>query len=128
MADDAIPAQVRQFLARHIQSVEQLEILLLVSSNPGKAWTTSEVYGVIRSSEGSVANRLESFSREGFLLASPGPPATYQYQPPSSEVRAAVAKTAELYQSCRVRMVEAIFTSELDPVQGFADAFKLRKQ
>jgi hypothetical protein len=119
---------VRQFLARYIQSVEQLEILLLVSGDPGKAWTSSEVYGIIRSSEASVTSRLECFTRDGFLLASPGPPATYQYRPPSDVIRSAVGKATELYQSRRVRMVEAIFTSELDPLQGFADAFKLRKQ
>jgi hypothetical protein len=129
MADDAIPAEVRQFLARYIQTVEQLEILLLVSNDPGKCWTISEVYSVIRSSEASVAQRLETFTAAGFLQVLPGPPVTYQYQPVSGELRSAVAQTAVLYQNRRVRMVEAIFTSEeLDPVQGFAAAFKLRKQ
>jgi hypothetical protein len=74
-----------------------------------------------------VANRLEGFTSSGFLDAQPGPPVTYQYQPSDGELRSAVTRTAELYHSRRVRMVEAIFNSDLDPVQGFADAFKIRK-
>jgi hypothetical protein len=85
------------------------------------------VYNVIRSSESSVAQRLESFATDGLLTVSPGPPVTYAFAPADDEVRTAVAKTASVYQSRRVRIVEAIFKSDLDPVQGFAEAFRFRK-
>jgi hypothetical protein len=127
MADDALPAEVRGFLGRYIESVEQLEILLLVASNPSRAWNVQEVYGVIRSSEGSVAHRLASFAREGLLQAGDSQPPTYSLAAVSGDLHAAISKTAEVYQTRRVRVIEAIFKSELDPIQGFANAFKLRK-
>jgi hypothetical protein len=127
MADDGIPPEVRRFLSRYIQSVEQLEVLLLVASKGDKGWTVGEVYNVIRSSESSVRQRLESFAADGLLTVSAGPPTTYAFAPSDGEVRTAIAKTASVYQSLRVRIVEAIFKSDLDPVQGFAEAFRFRK-
>jgi hypothetical protein len=127
MASDAIPPAVKQLLARYIRSVEQLEILLLVQGQPNRAWTAAEVYDVIRSSRTSIAERLKDFTAAGFLAEEPGPPAGCRYAPKDNALRAAVDETALLYQTRRVRVIEAIFAPEVDPVQSFADAFKLRK-
>ena len=126
MAEDGIAGEVREFLRQHIQSVEQLEILLLISGSPDRDWTLAAVYEIIRSSERSVATRLEEFTDKGFLRCNPGPPATYRYAPKDEKLRSAVSATAKAYQERRVRVVEAIFSPELDPLQGFSDAFKLR--
>ncbi|MGV3533595.1 MAG: hypothetical protein ACO1QR_14605 [Chthoniobacteraceae bacterium] len=126
MASDAIPTQVREFLRQHIQSVEQLEILLLVAASPEREWSIGAVYEVIRSSERSVTTRLEEFTAKGFLVCSPGPPATYRYAPKNEMLRSGVTETAKVYLERRVRVVEAIFSPDLDPLQGFADAFKFR--
>lgn len=126
MSNDAIPTQVRQFLGQYIKSVEQLEILLLLANSPQKEWTAAGVYAVIRSSERSVAARLEEFKEQGFFENKPGPPATYRYAPKNEMLRSGVAETAKLYQERRVRVVEAIFSPDIDPIQGFADAFKFR--
>ena len=126
MASDALPTQVRHFLGQYIQSVEQLEILLLLASSPEKTWTIAGVYEVIRSSERSVATRLEEFRDQGFFESQPGPPATYRYSPKNEMLRAGVTETAKVYQERRVKVVEAIFSPDLDPLQGFSDAFKFR--
>jgi len=38
-----------------------------------------------------------------------------------------VDETAAAYRNWRIRVIEAIFVPEVDAVQSFADAFKLRK-
>lgn len=38
MAGDLIPDDVREFVIRHIESVAQLEALLLLRANPDRAW------------------------------------------------------------------------------------------
>jgi len=126
VASDAISTQVREFLRQYIQSVEQLEILLLLAGTPNREWTLGAVYEVIRSSERSVATRLDEFTEKGFLACTPGPPATYRYTPKNEMLRSGVTETAKVYQERRVRVVEAIFSPDLDPIQGFADAFKFR--
>ena len=127
MSADSLPDPVRQLLRRHIQSLEQLEVLLLLHGQPERAWTAPEVYDVVRSSQSSIAARLHAFTAEGFLTTEAGPPPTFRYAPQDQNLRAAVDQTATAYQTRRVRIIEAIFAPAADPVQSFADAFKLRK-
>jgi hypothetical protein len=124
---DQLPPAVRQFLARYIRSVEQLEVLLLMHDQPHRAWSAADVYGVIRSSEASIATRLDAFAGEGFLAVEKGPPQTYRFAPQSTDLSSAVSETATAYKTWRIRVVEAIFAPPSDPVQSFADAFRLRK-
>ena len=127
MASEDLPPAVKQLLARYIRSVEQLEVLLLFQSQSNRSWTAPEVYEVIRSSNSSIAERLQGFTRDGFLAEEKASPSSFRYSPKSDDLRRAVEETARLYQTHRIRVIEAIFTPELDPVQSFADAFKLRK-
>lgn len=127
MSREALPPVVKQFLARHIRSLEQLEVLLLVRTQPDRDWKSVEVFEVVRSSAPSITTRLDEFSALRFLAKHDGAPPTYRYAPPA-DLRSAIDETAAAYQTWRVRVIEAIFTVETDPVQNFADAFKLRKK
>ena len=127
MASDDLPPAVKQLLARYIRSVEQLEVLLLFAGQPGRAWTAAEVYEVIRSSKSSITDRLQAFTADGFLAEERQSPPAYRYAPKSQELRRAVEEVARVYQTHRIRVIEAIFAPVVDPVQSFADAFKLRK-
>jgi hypothetical protein len=126
MAGETLPTSVQQFLSKYIRSLEQLEVLLLLRNSANRAWTSAEVYEVVRSSPSSVEERLESFVRHGFLAKEDGPPSAFRYAP-RENLGAAVDETASAYQKWRVRVIEAIFTPVVDPAQRFADAFKVRK-
>ncbi|CAN5256225.1 hypothetical protein BH20VER2_BH20VER2_17170 [soil metagenome] len=126
MASESLPPAVAALISRYIRSVEQLEVLLLLHGQPERFWTADEVYDVIRSSRSSVMQRLENFTAEEFLETEPGPPRRFRYAPKAGELRSAVDETATVYQTWRIRVIEAIF-APADPVQSFADAFKFRK-
>ena len=127
MGTEALPDSVRQFLSLHIHSLEQLELLLLLRSQPDRPWTVGQVYEVIRSSQPSLQKGLETFSREGFFAEEKTALPAFRYAPRNDELRAAVEQVAASYHLSRVRVIEAIFAPKIDPVQTFADAFKLRK-
>lgn len=127
MATEAFPDSARQFLSRYIHSLEQLELLLLLQGQPDRVWTVSQVYEIIRSSQGSLQKGLESFVKEGFFVEVEGTVPAFRYAPRSEELRREVEQIAASYRLSRVRVIEAIFAPEIDPVQKFADAFKLRK-
>jgi hypothetical protein len=42
MTDDVIPGDLRDFILRHIDSVAQLEALLLLRANPNEDWDVKE--------------------------------------------------------------------------------------
>ncbi len=45
MADELIPPDVREFILTHIDSIAQLEALLLLANQPETRWTVSGVAG-----------------------------------------------------------------------------------
>jgi hypothetical protein len=129
MADATIPQPVASFIAKYISSLEQLEVIVLVSEAPLRTWTAREVFDLVLSSEASIANRLADFATKGVLTAvgTNGPPA-YQFAPPTEEMRAAVALTVQFYRERPFQAIKAIFKPQVDPVQAFADAFRFRKE
>ena len=60
-----IPEEVRRFIATHITSLEQLEVLLLVNALPDREWSADAVYQVVKTNPALVAQRLEEFSQGG---------------------------------------------------------------
>jgi hypothetical protein len=123
---DNLPSNVRHFLNRFIRSVEQLEILLLVSARGDLAWSVAQVYDVILSSESSVVRWLEELSRAGLLVRGAETPPNFR----ASEDPAVAEQIAGLrhaYKTVPTRLIEAIYKRDVDAVQGFADAFKIKE-
>jgi hypothetical protein len=120
-----IPEPVARFLAVHVRTLEQLEILLLLASQPERAWSVDAVYDVIRSSRSSAAERLDELRLQGLLSVSEA--GMYRYQPQVPEIAAVVETLAQLYKQRRVKIVELIYSQPTDPLQHFAEAFKFKK-
>jgi len=118
-------SSVKAFLRAHIRSVEQLEILLLVSSPQREAWASHDVYNVILSSETSVAHWLEELARQGLLICEEGAsPAFRRTADPA--LAAQISELQLAYKTAPVRIIEAIYQKDTDAAQSFADAFKLK--
>ena len=60
------------FIAEEMKSLEQLEILLLVSGNPHKWWSAATVYEVVKSNPASVAGRLSELAARGMVRKESG--------------------------------------------------------
>jgi hypothetical protein len=117
--------KVLDFLGRHIESIEHLEILLLLAQSD-KKWSASDIFKKIQSSKVSVEQRLNSLTALG-LVAKDGI-GCFSFAPKDDDVRQMVNELAEDYRTRRVRIIEAIYTRKTDAVKTFADAFKFRKQ
>lgn len=122
-----IPDAVVRLIATHIRSLEQLEILLLLAERSRETWTVDAVYNVIRSSRNSVAERLEELRLQGLLVFAGPEKKEFRFQPQSPEIAAAVEQLAKSYKSRRVKIVEMIYSPPAEPLKGFADAFKFKK-
>lgn len=124
-----ISASTVSFIRRYIHSVEQLEILLLLQSRRDRAWSVESIDAHIRSNLDSVARHLADMAGQGLVQGSGSREARlYQYGPESSELNARIEELAELYRERRVSVVELIFAEPPSPIQGFADAFRIRKE
>ncbi len=126
MSEQELSNEAQQFVSKYILSLEQLEILILLSNSNGKLWSSGEVLHRIQSSQTSVVERLELLQLQKILHKEPGTPDRYQFSP-SPELLPGIAAVIGAYQMRRVKLIEAIFSKPTDTVRSFADAFKLRK-
>jgi hypothetical protein len=121
-----VPIEVRQFLAKHIKSLEQLEVLLLVSALPDREWSADAVYKVVLSNPAIVATRLDDFVKAGIFTRSGDPP-LYRYAPSSQELQDQIAALSAAYKIVRHKIVELIYRTPSDSMQAFSDAFKFKR-
>jgi hypothetical protein len=120
-----IPNEVLEFISEQIASMEQLEVLLLVSSQPDREWSAEAVFSEIQSSLPSVTQRLQDFCERG-LMVQPRP-LVFRYSPATRDLAETIRALSAAYKEKRVKIIETIYRKPLDDVQTFADAFKLRK-
>jgi predicted transcriptional regulator len=115
---------VLAFVDRHIESVEHLEILLLLAQSD-KSWSAADIFHTIQSSQASVEQRLGTLV--GARLLAQDPNKLYRFAPKDEETRQVVTDLASAYKSRRVRIIEAIYARKTDAVRTFADAFRFKK-
>jgi hypothetical protein len=75
VAQTGVPAEVRRFIAAEIESVGQLEVLLLLRGAPDKTWTADEVERALVMQAGSATSWLEQMAG-GAFVARQGPART----------------------------------------------------
>ncbi|WP_323382777.1 hypothetical protein [Myxococcus dinghuensis] len=127
MSDAGLPMRVQRFITTHIDSLEKLEVLLLLRSQSGKEWTASSVSLELRITDSSAAARLADLTERKLLVSDGGTPPVYRFSPASSEDVQAVTELAAVYGARRVSVISFIFSRPLDKVRGFAEAFVLKK-
>ena len=127
MIDSGLPSETHEFLVKNIDSLEELEVLLLLRSDPSKRWSVTDVNERIRSSSSSVGNRLQKLLGSGFVNSEDNGD-TYRYSPRNESMDASVKQLAEVYRERRMKVIEAIFSKPLREIQSFSDAFKIRSK
>ncbi|HEY1729873.1 MAG TPA: helix-turn-helix domain-containing protein [Candidatus Baltobacteraceae bacterium] len=118
----AFPSEIESFIAYCIDSVEQVEVLLLLA-HAERSWTIAELSEHLRSSRRSVGLRLVSLVAHG-LVARDG--VSFRYAA-SSDDDALVKRLGTVYEERRSAVIDRIFSAKRDPLQHFADAFRLRE-
>ena len=125
-----VPAEVTNFLADHIESVLELELLLVLRADAARTWTATDLATQLKIDPVFAAAQLEKFYDRHLLSAEKGtdrPDAAYRYAPASAELDAAVAAVAAAYASHRVTIIGLIFSKPTSNLKTFADAFRIRK-
>jgi hypothetical protein len=121
-----IPDDVSQFILDHIDSIAQLEALLLLRRDPTEKWSAATLAQRLYTSEKQTLDALERLCAAGLAVAA-GESVLYSYQPNTAELRNLVDRTAEVYSKHLVPITNLIHSKPKTRVQEFADAFKIRK-
>jgi hypothetical protein len=122
-----IPPDIRRLIDEYIDSVEKLEILLLLHRTRPRQWRPAAISAELRTSEHSAALRLAELAAVGLAQATGEPVTTYAFAG-EADAQAAVAKLAAVYDERRVSVITAIFSKPHSSVRTFADAFRWKKE
>ncbi|WP_163989512.1 hypothetical protein [Pyxidicoccus caerfyrddinensis] len=127
MSDAGLPPRVQRFITTHIDSLEKLEVLLLLWARTDREWTASAVSLELRITETSATARLVDLAASGLLVGNGATPPAWRFSPSHSEDAQAVTELSAVYGAKRVSVITFIFSRPLDKVRGFAEAFVLKK-
>jgi hypothetical protein len=122
MSNDPVPADVRELIARHIDSVGQLEALLFLRSRPAESWDPRSIAKRLYAPEHDVAQGLEALCREGFLVETEQ---GYRFLC-SAELQARLDRLAETYARQLIPITNLIHAKPRN-IRLFSDAFRFRK-
>lgn len=125
MSENKISKEVKDFVFHSIDSVEQLDILLLLQSDVQKKWSIKEISNFLRSTPTSIEKRVSKLIEQNLLLEASVPgEKIYSLHFQSEAVLNIVSELAEIYKTHRYGILEIIF-SPLKKSRDFADAFKI---
>lgn len=127
MPDD-IPSELGRLIDDHVESLVQLETLLLLRRECDRVWTAEEVAKALYISRDMCDARLSDLERSGFLARTIPAESKYQYHPRDERLAQSADKLAELYQARRVAVIARIYSKSADKVRTFADAFRIRRE
>lgn len=127
MHADGLPPEVGKFISQYVDSVEQLELLMLLARSGGRSWTADDIATTLGLSPASVARNLEALASRELLSTTQGPPTSYRYAPATAALRADVQKLADAYRDHRTAVINRVASKFLDRIREFSDAFKIKK-
>jgi predicted ArsR family transcriptional regulator len=118
---------VRRFILRHIHTLEQLEILLLLLESAPRALADHEIASSLRTTPDSARTRLSRLHGDGLIALTADHPPKYMYRPRGDALARDVQALAACYRERRVAVITQIFAPAGERAVLFADAFRIKK-
>jgi predicted transcriptional regulator len=118
-----IPEIVTEFIAKHIHSMDVLEILLFVRKESRKGWTAIAVSKALMLDRSSVQTRLEYLQSAGLLnVETVDGERLYRFRPANKELSDAADELARWYGSHRVSIISLVFSHPSEQVWTYPDS------
>ena len=123
MADELIPPDVRDFILAHIDSIAQLEALILLANQPDARWTISGVAAQLYIDESNAKPVLDRLCDDGLLRYDED---GFWFDGDPAGQREIVEKLSSLYARPLIPVTNLVHAKP-SGARAFAAAFKLRK-
>jgi hypothetical protein len=125
VTDRGLPPVVGRFIADHVTSIAQLEVLLLLRAHAGDAFSADEVGRELRIEPTWAEGELRELAAHGLLEERSE--RRWCFAPSTVDLADAVAAIADAYTHRRVSVITAICARPSSSIRIFANAFRLRK-
>jgi hypothetical protein len=121
--DEEIPAALREFILRYIDSVAHLEALLLLRADPARRWTAEDLAARLYIPRDQAATVLGGLRDHGFIEVTDD---TLRLAPADAERQRLLDELAQFYATHIIPVTQLIH-SKPRRIREFADAFRLKK-
>ncbi len=125
---DQLPAEVHLLLRTHIQTMLQLELLLLLHRDPSRWWTAEAANREHPSTVDATKQYLHALCQSRLLECGDEPEPLFRFAPARAQDAATVGVLASLFRTHYYSVVDAIYAPRRRDIHAFADAFKLNKK
>jgi hypothetical protein len=122
----ALPESVQRLVATHVDSLDVMQVLLLLHDHPDRTWTSQEATEVLGLDAASVSGALVRLRQRGFLTVELAGDTRYRYAP-KGDLGSAVDDLKECYRARPIDLAALIAARPQQRLRLFADAFRLRK-
>ncbi len=127
MTPSPISTQVREFIATHLDSVEMLQVLVLLHESPDRDWSAAEITRELRSAESSIEKRLRDLHAHRILVRV-GEGGQHRYCLAEESPQPVIRELVETFRVTPYGIIELIYARPNPSLQAFADAFKIKKE
>ena len=119
--------ETRTFIIDVFDSVEAIEILLLLRRSPNTYWTAKAISDVLGSRADLTEKKLSALA-SARLLKRGQTAGAYRYAPDEPVLETRVDRLAEAYETQRVHIINLIYSANLERLRAFSNAFKLKSE
>lgn len=127
MAEEFSPELI-QFIAQHVESLAQLETLLLMRQDPQRHWDCAELSRLLYITPDMCGGLVKELEQRGFVGREPETDGQFRYQPAHADFDRLLGELSAIYQERRVAVITQIYSRPQKKIQTFADAFRLRRE
>lgn len=123
MSKRGFPEAFRQFVGKHISSIEQIEVLLMLHADSERLWSVADISGELRSSRPSIQSRLNGLVRSGLVIRRDGDLYSYASR---EQYDALVVMLRQEYTGRRFSVIEMVHSRPIHAARSFAEAFRVK--
>lgn len=123
MGTNDLSEEIQNFIFEFVDSVELLEVLLLMESDPAKSHSAATLSTELRSSRTSVEQRLQTLWSLELVDEVPGSSEYYVFHASDPENARIVQELSAAYRTHRPKILNLIF-SPTKRARDFANAFR----
>jgi hypothetical protein len=120
---ESIPDDLVDFLSRYVDSVTELEALLLLRRDPAERWDAPKAAARLYTTEQEAATVLARLQQRAFLAYEGG---AFWFDCKDAELEGRVSRLAELYRTHLIPITKLIHAKP-QRIREFADAFRFRQ-
>jgi DNA-binding IclR family transcriptional regulator len=123
-SDEEIPDDVKQAIASLVDSLDFLQVLLLLYRAAGRSFSVAEVAVAVGIPEPGARRELDKMRTRGLAAVDASEHYTFAG---TAELTADVARIAAAYGTHRIGLINHVASRALQRIRALADAFRLGK-